>query len=340
MENTIRLDLNETPCNSDDENGNYKSTEAENGGGVMSENSIDDVVSLDNMDEAAVDNMLNASMENMAEAAVGNMAEAAVDNMVEPVVDMCFVTGEEFAVFYHDYAYRKGFTFYTRTTELMKGYKEMGVGRTAVGLKKPMYHMMKVIRLNYKYGGKKQTNGSIVTGMSSLCVWSHDRRQNGHENISYNQRDVRNVVHLNRHKSRLEGDAVALKYFQQQYEYNHEFYSAIERDNDGRLMNAFWSDARSRAMHKDFGDIITFDTTFLCNRYRLPFAPFVGCMGNPPKGILTDQCKAIAKAVETVFVGWKEMEEALRNVVHDTLDPDEFDEAWGFMVEKFGIHDN
>ncbi|KAL2896669.1 Protein FAR1-RELATED SEQUENCE 5 [Bienertia sinuspersici] len=256
MENTIRLELNETPCNSDDEDGNCKSTEAENGGGVMSENSIDDVVSLDNMDEAAVDNMVNASMENMA--------EASVDNMAEPAVDMCFVTGEEFAE-----------------------YKEMGVSRTAAGLKEPMYYMMKVIRLNCKYGGKKQTNGSIVTGCpvyvfgrmiddkmsyNSLLVES-----GGHENITYNQRDVRNVVHLNRCKSRLEGDAVALeKYFQQQYEYNQEFYSAIERDNDGRLMNAFWSDARSRAMHKDFGDIITFDTTFLCNRYKMPFAPFVG----------------------------------------------------------------
>ncbi|KAL2893006.1 Protein FAR1-RELATED SEQUENCE 5, partial [Bienertia sinuspersici] len=173
----------------------------------------------------------------------------------------------------------------------------------------------------------------------------------------------------------LKGDAVALeKYFQQQYAYNKEFYSATERD-DGRLMNAFWSDARSRAMQKDFGDIITFDTTFLCNRYRMPFAPFVGvshhgksivfatallshedtetfvwvfnqwmkCMGNPPKGILTDQCKAIGKAVETesgkTFLVEK-IEEALRNVVHGTLDPDEFDEAWGLMVEKFGIHDN
>ncbi|KAL2926721.1 Protein FAR1-RELATED SEQUENCE 5, partial [Bienertia sinuspersici] len=356
------LDLNETPCNSDDENGNYKSTEAEKGGGVMSENSIDDVVSLDNMDEAAVDNMLNASMENMAEAAVGNMAEAAVDNMVEPVVDMCFVTGEEFA--------------------------EMGVGRTAVGLKKPMYHMMKVIRLNYKYGGKKQTNESIVTGcpvyvfgrMIDEKCWNINCKElqlivvesGGHENISYNQRDVRNVVHLNRHKSRLEGDVVALKYFQQQYEYNHEFYSAIERDDDGRLMNAFWSDARSRAIHKDFGDIITFDTSSCAtgdetltqyvgsNMYRLPFAPFVGvshhgksivfaatllshedtetfvwvfnqwlkCMGNPPKGILTDQCKAIAKAVETVFVGvphrlclWHILQNASRNLfgIHDNV---------------------
>ncbi|KAL2927966.1 Protein FAR1-RELATED SEQUENCE 5 [Bienertia sinuspersici] len=365
MENTIRLDLNEAPCNSDDEDGNCKSVEAENGGRVMSENSIDDV--------------------NTAEAAVDNMAEASTDNMVEPAVDMCFVTGEELA--------------------------EIGVGRTTAGLKEAMYHMMKVIGLNYKYGGKKKTNGSIVTGLSiALMIQNNDQagisiaksynsllvESGGYENITYNQRDVRNVVHLNQRKSQLEGDVVALeKYFQQQYEYNQEFYSSIERDDDGRLMNAFWSNARSRAMHKDFEDIITFDITFLCNRYRMPFAPFVGvshhgnsivvaatllshedtetlvwvfnqwlkCMGNPPKGILTDQCKAIGKAVETVFVGvphrlclwhilhnasrnlgklskWKEIEEALRNVVHDTLDLDEFDEAWGLMVGNFGIHNN
>ncbi|KAL2942410.1 Protein FAR-RED IMPAIRED RESPONSE 1 [Bienertia sinuspersici] len=150
-------------------------------------------------------------------------------------------------------------------------------------------------------------NFSTCMSYNSLLVESR-----GHENITYNQTDVRNVVHLNRRKSQLEGDVVALeKYFQEQYEYNQEFYSAIERDDDGRLMNAFWADARSRAMHKDFGDIITFDTTFLCNRNRMPFAPllpryfrmrirrllwvfnqWLKCMGNPPKGILTDQCKS------------------------------------------------
>ncbi|KAL2893936.1 Protein FAR1-RELATED SEQUENCE 7 [Bienertia sinuspersici] len=174
------------------------------------------------MDEVAVDNMLNASMENMAEAAVANMAEASVDNMAELAVDMCFVTGEEFAVFCHDYAYRKGFTFYTRTTELMKEYKEMGVGQIAAELKEPMYHMMK------KNNNNDQAGISITKSYNSLLVES-----GGHENITYNQRDVRNVVHLNWRKSRLEGDVVALeKYFQQQYEYNQDFYSAIERDDD------------------------------------------------------------------------------------------------------------
>ncbi|KAL2930524.1 Protein FAR1-RELATED SEQUENCE 5 [Bienertia sinuspersici] len=285
----------------------------------------------------------------------------------------------EFTVFFHDYAYRKGFTFYTRTTELMKEYREMGVGRTAAGLKEPVYHMMKVIRLYCNYGGKKQTNGSIATGcpvyvfgcmvddktVIRKCQLEHNHclspkdshlmlnyhsiddptagkitnsdkagisiaksynsllvKSGGHENITYNQRDVRNVVHLNCRKSQLEGDAVALE-------------------------------------NLTLGDNITFDTTFLCNRYKIPFAPFVfnqwmKCMGSPPKGILSDQCNAVCKAVETVFVGvphrfilwhilqnasrnlgklskWKEIEEALRIVVHDTLDPNEFDEVRGLM---------
>ncbi|KAL2894626.1 Protein FAR1-RELATED SEQUENCE 5 [Bienertia sinuspersici] len=360
MENTIRLDLNETPCNSDDEDGNCKSTEAENGGGVMSENSIDDVVSLDNMDEAAVDNMVNASMEIMAEAAVDNMAEAPVDNMAELAVDMCFVTGEEFAVFFHDYAYHKGFTFYTRTTELMKEYKEMGVGWTAAGLKEPMYHLMKVIRLNCKYGRKKQTNGSIVIGCPvyvfgrmiddkmlirkcqlehNHCLSPKDSRfmvnycsiddpiagkitnndqagisiaksynsllveSGGHENITYNQRDVRNVLHLNRHKSRLKGDVVDLeKYFQQQYRMPFAPFVGVSHHGKSIVFAAML------LLHEDVDTFVWV------------FNQWLKCMGNPPKGILTDNAKPLARL-------WK-------------LYPDEFDEAWGLMVEKFGILDN
>lgn len=92
--------------------------------------------------------------------------------------------------------------------------------------------------------------------------------ENGdHESITYNRKDVRNAVNLERRRSRFQGDAVALEnYFEKQYQFNDRFFSAIERDTEGRLMNAFWSDARSRESFKDFGDIVTFDTTFSSNR--------------------------------------------------------------------------
>lgn len=38
----------------------------------------------------------------------------------------------------------------------------------------------------------------------------------------------------------------------------------------------FWADARSRATYEEFGDVVTFDTTYLTNKYDMPFAPFVG----------------------------------------------------------------
>ena len=80
----------------------------------------------------------------------------------------------------------------------------------------------------------------------------------------------------------------------------------------------------------DFGDVVSFDTTYLTNKYDMRFAPFVGvnhhgqsillgcgllsledtstftwlfqcllwCMGNrAPDGIITDQCKAMKNAI-------------------------------------------
>ena len=53
-------------------------------------------------------------------------------------------------------------------------------------------------------------------------------------------------------------------------------FFSIDLDEEDRLKNVFWADARSRAAYKYFGDVITFDTTYLTNKYDMPFAPFVG----------------------------------------------------------------
>jgi hypothetical protein len=110
----------------------------------------------------------------------------------------------------------------------------------------------------------------------------------------------------------------------------------IDIDDDSRLRNVFWADARSREAYNFFGDVITFDTTYLTNKYDMPFAPFVGvnhhgqsillgaglilsedtetfvwlfkcwleCMnGQAPKAIMTDQDKAMKNAIAIVFPG-------------------------------------
>ena len=55
-----------------------------------------------------------------------------------------------------------------------------------------------------------------------------------------------------------------------------DFYFSVDLDEDGRLKNVFWADNRCRQAFKEFGDVVTFDTTYLTNRYDMPFAPFVG----------------------------------------------------------------
>lgn len=50
----------------------------------------------------------------------------------------------------------------------------------------------------------------------------------------------------------------------------------IDLNDHARIKNLFWADARSRAAYAQFGDVVTFDTTYLTNKYDMPFAPFVG----------------------------------------------------------------
>ena len=47
-------------------------------------------------------------------------------------------------------------------------------------------------------------------------------------------------------------------------------------DEEGRLRNVFWANARSIATYEAFGDVVSFNTPYLINKYDMPFAPFVG----------------------------------------------------------------
>ncbi|KAI8528052.1 hypothetical protein RHMOL_Rhmol12G0121100 [Rhododendron molle] len=66
------------------------------------------------------------------------------------------------------------------------------------------------------------------------------------------------------------------RYFMRMKADNFDFFFAMDLNEKGRLRNVFWADARSRAACKEFGDVVTFDTTYLVNKHNMPFAPFVG----------------------------------------------------------------
>ncbi|XP_057430023.1 protein FAR-RED IMPAIRED RESPONSE 1-like [Lotus japonicus] len=206
-----------------------------------------------------------------------------------------------------------------------------------------------------------------------------------------------NLVGKERRALGKEGDGKALlSYFTQMQQKNSDFFYEIDLDDNLCVRNVFWADARSREMCKYFGDVVSFDTTYLTNKYDMPFAPFVsvnhhgqsvllGCglissedtntfawlfetwkrcmFGIPPQGIITDQCKAMKKAIELVFPDarhrwclwhimkkipekfngygqYKEIKKDMKEAVYDSLDVTEFDGQWNTFIDKYGLRNN
>ncbi|KAH9778160.1 protein FAR-RED IMPAIRED RESPONSE 1 [Citrus sinensis] len=161
------------------------------------------------------------------------------------------------------------------------------------------------------------------------------RKNGGYENIGYTEKDIRNYLDKERRLALELGDARAmLNHFTQMQEQNPNFFYAVDLDEEQRLKNIFWVDATSREDYKIFGDVVSFDTTYNTNKYRMLFALFIGvndhfqsillgCAlladettstfvwllqtwlramgGKHPIAILTDQDKAMKAAISIVF---------------------------------------
>ncbi|KAG6396289.1 hypothetical protein SASPL_142437 [Salvia splendens] len=66
-----------------------------------------------------------------------------------------------------------------------------------------------------------------------------------------------------------------LEYFQSRQAEDTGFFYAVET-REGKAMNVFWADSRSRFSCTQFGDAIVFDTTHRRGSYSVPLASFVG----------------------------------------------------------------
>ncbi|KAL6567829.1 hypothetical protein OROGR_001497 [Orobanche gracilis] len=99
----------------------------------------------------------------------------------------------------------------------------------------------------------------------------------GYDNLPFDETDCRNYIAKVRQLRLGVGDAEALRnYFVRMQRRSPNFFYVIDMDDEGRLQNVFWADARSKAAYESFGDVISFDSTYLTNKYSMPFAPFVG----------------------------------------------------------------
>lgn len=57
---------------------------------------------------------------------------------------------------------------------------------------------------------------------------------------------------------------------------NPQFFCDFKLDSDGKICSLFWSHASQQGEYADFGDVVTFDTTYRTNIYKKPLGMFVG----------------------------------------------------------------
>ncbi|KAG2658305.1 hypothetical protein PVAP13_1KG249210 [Panicum virgatum] len=151
----------------------------------------------------------------------------------------------------------------------------------------------------------------------------------------FTEKDIKNMKAEKVREERDDDLNKLLQFFRKCKENNEHFYWDVDAEpKTGVVRNIFWSHASQRAEYRDFGDVITFDTTHKTNSRRMPLAMFVGannnlknvtfgqaligdestgsfrwlfdtfksCMGGrQPHVILTDEDPAMRQAIKVVF---------------------------------------
>ncbi|XP_063938020.1 protein FAR-RED IMPAIRED RESPONSE 1-like [Daucus carota subsp. sativus] len=192
-------------------------------------------------------------------------------------------------------------------------------------------------------------------------------------------------------------DKLLSKFKLERIKSKNRFYYEYKVDTEGHLTGLFWTDVVGQANYDVFGDIVSFDPTFRTNKYHMVFVPFTGvnnhwknvtfaatllakedyknfkwlvttfqkAMGRAPKTVITDQCKAIKKALDKCWRSsthrlcmWHIMNKLpmkvgpklasdkkfvgrLKGVVYaDHLAPTEFETEWKEVIEEFKLEDN
>ncbi|XP_074323754.1 protein FAR1-RELATED SEQUENCE 5-like [Apium graveolens] len=100
----------------------------------------------------------------------------------------------------------------------------------------------------------------------------------GVENLGFSGQDVWNVIRDIRRRVFDSGDAECglglLRDLQKQSDGN--FFYRVDVDEENRVRGLVWVDPRSVNAYKNFGDVVTFKSTYHTNRYDMPFIPITG----------------------------------------------------------------
>ncbi|KAL6581423.1 hypothetical protein OROMI_007346 [Orobanche minor] len=164
-----------------------------------------------------------------------------------------------------------------------------------------------------------------------------------------------------------------VKHFQEKAATDQNHYFTMDLAKDGTLRSVFWADGRSRSSYLQFGDVVVFDVTYKTNKFKMPFAPFIGvnhhgqsilfggalledeteetftwlleqfliCMFNrEPIAIITDQDAAMKKSIKKVlpntyhrFCAWHISKHIIENLQSNRARYVDFEETFSKWVK-------
>ncbi|XP_028126050.1 protein FAR1-RELATED SEQUENCE 5-like [Camellia sinensis] len=189
------------------------------------------------------------------------------------------------------------------------------------------------------------------------------RESGGRESLGFTKLDQKNYVRSKRQKDlEYEEAGSVLHYFRKKTVENPSFFYAVQLDCDEQISNVFWADAQMIMDYAQFGDVVTFDTTYKLNNEHRPFGSFVG-FNHHRETVIFDQDAAMAKAISIVMPNtnhrlctWHLMQNAVKHVssvfddvgvkgvfskfMHDIDDEEEFRIQWDQMLDKYDAFDN
>ncbi|XP_010532502.1 PREDICTED: protein FAR-RED ELONGATED HYPOCOTYL 3 [Tarenaya hassleriana] len=92
---------------------------------------------------------------------------------------------------------------------------------------------------------------------------------------------------------------ILLDFLSRMQSMNSNFFYAVDLGDDQQLKTVFWVDAKSRHDYGSFCDVVSLDTTYVRNKYRMPLAIFVGV--NQHYQFMVLGCAVISDESATTF---------------------------------------
>jgi hypothetical protein len=120
---------------------------------------------------------------------------------------------------------------------------------------------------NMEKGMIRTLNDNNIPTRKMIAILSYLR--GGLTTLPYKTKDVQNLrTKINREVT---GNDMtqAISYFKKRKSEDPSFYYTFEVDNEMKVTNLFWREGISLKWYAEYGDCVSFDTTYMTNRYNL-----------------------------------------------------------------------